>query len=305
MLLGTDVFSSDDFNHDGGSLDAYLLASEVVKNFLKYVERHDVCPEYAADIRNAVQICDLAVEEKPLLMDLVMALPGSFNKAAAVLFTGNEEKSPFEFDNYGQLDGLGGSLDEDKARLIFGVNLAMQLDLEHGKRAAAALAEGKLTVTETEDMTLEVVEISYPDGKRRATYLAANRCLAGEMEIEACGSVTLRPTSIQDGIDTSSVDVASRVATDEVVFFLEESILELLKVGMKLKVKVCTLNDGIRFIKALKAVYPTFYTFLPQQLMLNYREPTPYYRRAPNVHDYDEDGRLKWPECGEENQVDE
>jgi len=301
------VFSSDDFNHDSGSLEAYILGSEVVKNFLKYVERHDVCPEYAADIRKALQICDLAVEEKRLLMDLVTALPGSFNNAATVMFTGNEEKSPFEFDNYGQFNGLGGSLDEDKARLIFGVNIAMQLKLEQGKRIAAALEEKTLTVTETEDMTLEVIEISYPDQERRSKYSAANRCLAGELEIEPCGSVTLRSTSIKDGKDTSDADAVLGVATNdmEVTFFLEKSILKLLKIGMKLRVKVCTLNEGIRFIKALKAVYPTYYTFLPQQLMLNYKEPTPYNRRAPNVHDYDEDGRLKGPEQEDENVIEE
>jgi hypothetical protein len=43
------------------------------------------------------------------------------------------------------------------------------------------------------------------------------------------------------------------------------------------------LNTGIRFIKTISRIVPSFYTFLPQQMMRHYKQPRDDDRPAPSV----------------------
>ncbi|KAK0621846.1 hypothetical protein B0T17DRAFT_305690 [Bombardia bombarda] len=43
----------------------YGIGVAMVSNFLKYVDRHDVCPEYTEDVRKAQKLCEQALEEIP------------------------------------------------------------------------------------------------------------------------------------------------------------------------------------------------------------------------------------------------
>ncbi|KAK3989080.1 hypothetical protein QBC44DRAFT_308905 [Cladorrhinum sp. PSN332] len=47
----------------GNDIAMVAMAADVVGNFLRYNLQHDVCPEYAEGIDNALQVCDKAVEE--------------------------------------------------------------------------------------------------------------------------------------------------------------------------------------------------------------------------------------------------
>ena len=62
------------------------LAIDTILNFLKYIQHHDVCPEYADNIAEASRICSIASKEIPELGAIGAAVPGDFNLACRILF---------------------------------------------------------------------------------------------------------------------------------------------------------------------------------------------------------------------------
>lgn len=254
----------------------------MVSNFLKYVDKHDVCPEYVEDVRKAQQLCEQTLQQMPDIAELLVALPGTFNKAACTLFCSKDNRGYCEFDS--NIASPDETLDENTTRTIFGANMALLLQRDYGRYIAETMAKKELVVTETVEETFEVVRISLPTDEVRAKYKKINDHLGKNFQLEPCGSLILRHTVIRNGWDNPSEDITpSEPSKGAEIFFLEEHLLKLLQVEMKLSVVVCTLSAGFRFIKDVKGVYPTFYTFLPQQLMLHYKEPVKDNRPAPRV----------------------
>jgi Argonaute siRNA chaperone (ARC) complex subunit Arb1 len=213
-------------------------------------------------------------------------LPGAFNSAARVLYCDKKENELGAFDNYIE-DPNQQSLDKPTARAIFGVTFVMLVETQFCE----------MFVTDTYEQTFEVTDIQFVDEKRRVMYKSVNDSRPGSPTIEPCGILSLRPTVVLDGWDNPMTDEISDGVPKEDRLYLEEGILRLLKAGMKLTLTVCTLNIGVSFIKHVKDISPTFYTFLPQELMLNYKEPVMNKRPASSVHDpyADEDILSKIP----------
>ncbi|KAK3318167.1 Argonaute complex, subunit Arb1 [Apodospora peruviana] len=259
----------------------YRQGVDVVYKFLKYVEQHDVCPEYAQDLKKAQEICELALDEVPTISKASMILPGDFNNAARQLFCKVDEFNLVDQTDFQSLEPL----DNQKAHLIFGVTLSILLP-----PSVSVVAKGELTVINTVEQAFEICQISLADDEPRAKYKTINSHLAKSMgiSVEVCGSITVHPTHIRNGWDNTTpganVDDRKKEGKEE-TFILEESILSHLKVGMKITMTVCTLDVGIKFIKHVKDVNPTFYTFLPQELMLHYKEPVPNDRLGKSIHD--------------------
>ncbi len=265
------------------------MAVEVVSNFLKYVDRHDVCLEYADDVKNAQKICDRALKEIPAIYKLIKLLPGALNKAARAFFCKDGNKESYEFDNGFDNDfsNLGCSLDKNTARTLLGVGLAILLGREHSKKIAELMDNKDLFVIDTAERSLEVCEVSLPDDQIRAQYHKISGHLggglAGGLVIEPCGSLSVRTAVIETGWEMPTLEKALVASERMDTLFLEESILKLLEVGMKLRVTVCTLNTGFKFIKSINDIYPTFHTFLPQELMVHFKEPVGNERPGPSI----------------------
>ncbi|KAK0715182.1 Argonaute complex, subunit Arb1 [Lasiosphaeris hirsuta] len=274
-----------------GSGGHFNIGAEVVSNFLKYVYRHEVCPEYSEDIVSALKLCDKARAEMAAIYELYTLVPGSFNEACSLLFgQGDDERHTLNTE--WSLDQKK-VLDKSMARTIFGVHVALLSDRDHSHKISNAMKKNELAITETTEQTVEVVKRIFPNEQLRARYRSVINhldTLESKLEIEVCGSLVVRPTVVIDGWDNPTADDdKDKTAEESEVFFVEESILKLLEVGMKLKAVVCTLNTNLKFIKCVHRIYHSFYTFLPQELMFYYKEPAKGNRPAPNVHDADED----------------
>lgn len=270
----------------------YRMGVEVIFNFLKYVQHHDVCPEYAKDVQKAQKICETALEEIPAIGKVMPLFPGQFSNAARRIFCeGNEESNEetsgesvvpvgLEDSDWEETEKL---LDVATARIILGIASAILLDPKLGK----SLAAPETAVGDIYTQMFEIREIRLADDDARAKYNAARAHLkkANGVNIETCGSLVVQPTIVRNGWDNTSNATLSSTAGE--TYILEESILEYLKVGMKISLTVCTLNVGFKFIKEIWGLYPTFYVFLPQQLMLKFKEPLPDRRPAPSVHNPD------------------
>ncbi|KAK3378925.1 Argonaute complex, subunit Arb1 [Lasiosphaeria ovina] len=264
----------------GPAIDDYGMGVEVVSHFLKYIDHHDVCPEYAEDIKNAQKICREALEQIPAIAKLLELFPGQFNTAARKLFC-KVDRDIFDFNTY--IDSSDEDLDKKDARHIFGVTLAILLR----PVGTPAIPESDMAVIDTAERSYEVCKVSAANDEPRAKYKAINEYLALSKKVEPCGSVAVRPIVIQTGWDNGPVAEVS-VDCPEEIFILEEGLLQFLKVGMKMVLEICTLKCGIKFIKNIKEIFPTFHTFLPQELMFRYKEPVPNDRPAPSVYNPDD-----------------
>ncbi len=264
----------------GSGLSDIRMGIDVVLNFLKYVDRHDVCPEYADNIKQAQEVCRLALEETPVIQQLVGLLPGRFNTALQMLHCKPDKDEPFGFV-YNQAIP-----DPKHSKLSVAVTLSILMPDNDRFQTPA-----DWRIIDTRDMTFEIFSITLPDDEMRAKFKSVNEHFPDAPDIPPCGIITAEPVMLRDGWDVTVKELPSSFDGNS-VFILEEDILRLLKESMTLDVCVCTLNVGLRFIKYVKAVKPTYYTFLPQELMLNYKEPVANDRPAKSVHDLDEEGGL-------------
>lgn len=241
-------------------------AITVVENFLRYVLQHDVCPEYQDDIQTALGAAARARLEYPAMARFNAALPGLFNLSAGRLFA-NATSQDFSL--------LQLKLPEDYSpEIVFYTSLA-------------ALGQDipNKGVIRQYDCVLQLCNIELPstDIINRFRRIATGP----ELKPLACaplGRATFRTTTVEDGwVDPRAAD--GTMNPNDVVVFLETNILKNMSIGMKLSVTLCELNTGLQFIKAVEAVYPSFYTFLPQQLMKGFKQPRIDEQPPPSIHD--------------------
>ncbi|KAK4125660.1 hypothetical protein N657DRAFT_591356 [Parathielavia appendiculata] len=270
----------------GSNTADYFMGVDVVLNFLKYVDRHDVCPEYVDDVRNAQQVCRRAHEEVPAISHLRELLPGHFNTALHVLHVKGA------YDNSSGPDSCWGQpLPDPKfARISTAATISILLEANHYP------TDIEWCVTDTTEMTFEVLTITPPSNAFQAKYKAINKHLADYPDIEPCGTITVRPVIVRDGWDNSMTATIPPEADVESQLILEKDALELMAVGMKLTMAMGTLNVGLKFIQYIKEIRPSFYVFLPQELMFNYKEPVHNDRPARSVYDADEEDTAAVPD---------
>ncbi|KAK3389229.1 Argonaute complex, subunit Arb1 [Podospora didyma] len=268
----------------GPAMFDYSKGVEVVSSFLKYVDRHDVCPEYVEDLKNAQKVCEQALEEMPAINELITLLPGKFNTAARTLYCRPGEDDPYIFG----ADETH-NLDKDTAKRVFGVTVAI---VQYPVRNMAAMS-AESALVETFERMFEIRSISFAKDEELAKCKSINGHLTERLGVEPCepcGTMTLRPIVVRNGWDNPSAeDDAASAASNVETFIIEERILRLLQVRMKMTLGVCRLKSGLTFIKYAKEIMPTFWTFLPQALMFRFKDHVLNPRPAPSIHDVGRD----------------
>ena len=270
------------------------MGIKVVLNFLKYVEAHDVCPEYADDIKQAQDICSLALEEMPNVLGLHAQLPGHFNRAARELFgSAGDSDACFQFQDICQ------PMDKKLAKAVFYATLLTWTVPE----TCSKMTKSEIYVVDVFEEVFEVLPLD-PRWLPNDGTIARYKQIRGENgklgTISPTGSIFMKRSKIEDGWDVAEVegdDEGRKAGKKEEAgaagheswahFFLEEELIKRLKPGMKLWLVVCQLNIDLLYIQEVKAIYPSFYLFLPQELMLNYKEPIANDRPAPTADEPD------------------
>ncbi|KAL7934379.1 Argonaute siRNA chaperone complex subunit Arb1 domain-containing protein [Trichoderma chlorosporum] len=248
-------------------------AIDVIENFLRYVLHHDVCPEYEENVKEAMELCAMAKEEWPMLNSLQTALPGLFNLAAMELFS-KTEPDAWAFDLFQVPEGFD-------AKSVFYSAVAMLDDakmLEH-------LFGDAVKLVDQYECTMEVTKVSLPIKGlvERFEKLAITTNDNKKIRLLPLGKLTLKPATIEDG--WVEPDMQHPLQGKEIDLYFEQNILTNLKPGMKMTLEICDLGADIRFVKHIRKIVPSFYTFLPQELMVHFRAPQESDRPAPSVHD--------------------
>ncbi|KAF9872294.1 argonaute siRNA chaperone complex subunit Arb1 [Colletotrichum karsti] len=299
----------------------------IIENFLNYVLQHDVCPEYADNIRHALSYCDRAKIDLPLTHQALISFPGQFNLAMCELFCPD-----FFFINEGEGEGEGDNLASFKRRDDFNPAAVAKLALAVGVvhmgvdkvkagmmlRAVDNIEKAKTTdeasvkvpkVLGEENCSMEVADI-HRAPKSLCEAIGGIR-VGDDMTygFTAMGKLVLRPCIIQDGYDhgddgsieaTKANDGADErtdveAGTSDVLhtFIVDDDILGRLQPGFKMQLCIVHLDNGVSFIKQVRSIFVAWHTFLPQNLMAHFKEPVANDRPAPsvanpNAEEYDE-----------------
>lgn len=267
----------------GGEMEMIWIASNTIQNFLKYLILHDVCPEHADDINRAIKLCDQAFEEIGLVSNALELVPGAFNRSVAALHCEEEDGDAISL--------LVDNKDLDRNHALHTVALIATLVLPTLGGSSTPNVNA-MEVTNPIERTFEITSITPPTKEMRQRVAVVSEHLRksnpSAPPIQACGTMQGHPVLVLDGWDVTE-KLTDEEAKEESSFILEELILEQLRVGMKLTIGVstCTFPRGGTFkvIRYVKGIKPSFYTFLPQDLMRYWKEPVPNERPGPSIHD--------------------
>ncbi|KAI0458771.1 hypothetical protein F5B21DRAFT_405662 [Xylaria acuta] len=256
--------------------EAVRLAADLVKNFLNYVLMHDVCPEYKSNIISARNVCDIAPTELRYMHELVFRLPGIFNVAARSLFCEGGVKDLDDDENY-------------EALVVFRLTALLSPLSEEAKQSREQILAHEdptaIKVISTTEQTYQVLGIERPRHRDKKTIIEQLTAMKLNVKLSAAGCLRVAPTIIAHGWGNmprpEEVDFGN---AKEVEFLLEDELLAMFEVGMKIHMTVCELNIGLRFIKEVHDLRVSFDTFLPQYLMTDWKDPVPNERPPPSVH---------------------
>lgn len=300
----------------------WKLAIDTILNFLRYIQHHDVCPEYEDNLTQAREICERARTEMPNIGKVVTAMPGDFNLACQVLFCSSGKAIGCPADITGSNDVVYEVKPFDGAEHTnswdTGIIAPENFDAERVFKATISIHEPGLIdrvlqhnedpirVIKTYEDAFAVKEIVFPTEDIVNVYDGIKNKAGKTRTIKPIGRVVLVPTIIEDGWDNHPTLAEGRPHADQVQpisIYLEHTTLAHLKEGMKLRLAICQLNvessssssssegGGLAFIKACYEVLPTFHTFLPQSLMMHYKPPQVSDRPPPSVDDPDAEDR--------------
>ncbi|RKP06838.1 Argonaute complex, subunit Arb1 [Thamnocephalis sphaerospora] len=135
-------------------INAFVEAPGVVQRFLEWLQMHNVCPEYTADIRASLLVCQRASMELPRCKRAISKMPGNFNTLCAAKYGGQL------YHAYGGSEDGGASWTDDETQRTFGLTCEQV-------RMVTDDAFGPVTRVQHSRRTLEVVRVEPFDPSRQ------------------------------------------------------------------------------------------------------------------------------------------
>ncbi|USW57185.1 Putative argonaute-binding protein [Septoria linicola] len=252
--------------------------TNVLRKFYEYLLYHDACPEYEDDIRDAIDVCDLANVELPKLAKLALELPGNFNMATSILQSGfyarvrpSDTTAEWVFSE----DHLG--LSDVDAQLIFSAGLMAHASDDQIDAVCKAQAGGtSLQVTTEEDIGLEIVRVEktseaaakiYDDDRIKGTLIKPT----GKLYCKRWYHPGAAPRDVPSEVKANAKTIRGK----QYEFILEADVLEHCEPGMKLEANVSQLKDGLMWLDLVENVYPTFFKWTLNERVRDWKEPGP------------------------------
>ncbi|KAJ5165784.1 hypothetical protein N7492_006080 [Penicillium capsulatum] len=246
------------------------FTTSTLHNFYTYLLFHDVFPEYEEDILEARKTCNLANQELPQGIQLVQQGPGRFNEACSTLFGGSffVEKLP---EGWGAEEG---QMSLEKARDIVKFAIAGASPHDQASRFQELANQNALTTEKIEDIHgFEIITVIPPDASLQDFYheFAPGLTTVGKIRARAfCDPAK------SESYRNSKAGLNWEPSTEPEVdfeFLLEEELLQLCYPRLKFMTSVWRLNCGVYYFDDILSTYPTFYTVLANDLMLEWKQP--------------------------------
>lgn len=229
----------------------------------------------------ARRICDLAEKELWAIKLIQQKMPGEFNVAASTIYEGRWEPrddsktSAWDTENgFEEITGIQRGLTIPEAERIFKTCVALATD--DNNPLFEAVSEPGVQIVKSENKSYEVVAIERADEVRVAQFESVKGIDGEAGAIKPIGLIRFKPwkgTRVEE--DPEAEKLANIAAGEEAIesFWLDDEILELCYVGLKLEVVVHTLNFGFKFFDTVKGAHCSFYTYLENEKMMNWKEP--------------------------------
>lgn len=248
-----------------------------IKNFLTFLLYHDVCPEYQDDIENARKTCDLAAKEVWEVRQVVQKGPGSFNQACSMLFGGNyfdtvDDPAAWENVKFAEQDRMT----QQSAREVLMYAMAGIGPDERAIKFKELAEKEKFEIKEIDDIDgFEIVSIEQPTPLTVGFYekYAPNLKPVGVVRAKEFRDPAKGPFNLSK-LEEQQWKLGG-APRHEFEFFMEGDLLAHCFPGMKALTKVFELNCDIHFFDEIMVALPSFYTFLNNDLMIDYKVPKP------------------------------
>jgi hypothetical protein len=248
----------------------------VVKNFLNYVLAHAVCPEYTDDVLAARKICDLAEREHFALVIVQSLLPGDFGIAASTLYGGHYAELMKETKSAWSAAPLVPVMSLSEAQRVFKTAIALTgTDMMFQR-----VSKEDVEIVKTEKRYLEVVGVQQPSSESVTQSAKVLNSRGEPGYIKALGVLVCKawegPCLDEEDASDDEDDGDAIVDAPIETFWLEHTTLDMVYIGMKMEVQVQELNIGVKFIDHVSSLYCSFYTFLPNEKMSHWKEPSKF-----------------------------
>lgn len=224
----------------------------------------------------------MAEKELLAINHLRKILPGDFNVAASTLYGGHYQGIYLANQQWGAVDPLAKTyvsvdhgFDESEAQRIFKTVIAF----EGTEEMFRGVMNEDVEIVTTEKRYFEVVKIEQPSRETIAQYSNVKNDRGETGYFKALGVIHVKNwegPGDEDEDMTDDEDNKDSAPTDDPVeaFWLEHDILDHCFVGLKMEVKVHELNIGIKFFDYVAGLYCSFHTFLPNEKMNSWKEPS-------------------------------
>ena len=246
-----------------------------------------MCPEYQDQINGARAVCDLADKELWKLKQATWVLPGDFNIACSTLFGGHYQGLYAGDQEWAKGMDLTTGMSDDIAWRTFKFGLAAVGDNQAQRFAELAKTSSNKVIKERL-VGLEITKIIYADEETRYFYKKQVPDLRVLGKIR--GREWKRPYLPDEDL-TEEEQTAPPSAPAEFELWIEEAVLDVCFVGMKMEGTVRDLNCGVQYIDQILGIYATFYKFLANERMIGWKAPVP-------IDNSNEDGEAE-AEAGE------
>ncbi|KAI5847449.1 Argonaute complex, subunit Arb1 [Tricharina praecox] len=233
------------------------MACQVVRNFLNYVIYHNVCPEYIDNIKEAIELCNLAEKELVLCIHVSNLLPGSWNMACSTIYGGS----------YAGIFDPEATWDDTDRSLMAGLDPKMAKELIlvglNRRGTPEQIARGldrKLTEFK-HFLSLEVLEVVMP-GPSPPLPENADMALPDNKyfrNTQALGYLKVTPWVAEEPFKEDQLNVEDRLRGLEIIIWLEKICLQYCFPGMHVEAKVHQFDDGLIFIDSVTGVLCSFF----------------------------------------------
>ena len=247
--------------------------TNVIRNFLKYLLHHDVCPEYKSQVIAACDICNLTDQELPKTMKAQSYFPGDFQTACSEIFGGIYQGKYAKNPHWApDAESYAGMSPEDAHR-TFKIGLAAQASDEVTKRYREQNAAGNLETLKVYNACLEITELlPADDGIRR--FYAKHPAAKG---LSALGRLKAKswdpPFKPFRDLTAEERLAETKFPMELYEFFVEDYVLDDCFVGMKFETTVHDLSFGLKFFDNISGVFCSFYGTIPNERLIGWRKP--------------------------------
>ncbi|KFZ05529.1 hypothetical protein V501_08267 [Pseudogymnoascus sp. VKM F-4519 (FW-2642)] len=279
--------------HNQGLVNNYC---NVVKNFLNYVLMHGVCPEYTKSIIAAQKVCDLAKSELSAIHDIGASFPGNFHKALSIMCHGYSRLlyiDPASISDHLADADPNQYMSIDHAHRTFRAAMALMGTAEQfAAVAVTSLEECQAPAVVAEELRgFEVVSITLPDETLRNNFAGIRAADGRTGTIKPLGLLACKPWThpYQPTLDLT-IEEEQELAENTLVygdetFWVDEDILERCFEGMKFVGVVRELDLGLKYLDNVIVIYASFYTFVENERMVNWKAPKENERLPPSCED--------------------